>query len=145
MTMKYFSIEELCRSEAARRLGIVNRANEEVEANLRRLVREVLDPLREAWGGPVTVNSGFRCTQLNQAVGGVPHSAHRFGLAADITVGSRVSNRRLLEIAARLCLPYDQLIFEHGGEWLHVSVAAEGRAPRRQLLMTKGKGCVSYR
>lgn len=52
--------------------------------NLETLVEEVLDPAREAFGGPVRVNSGYRCQRHNAAVGGVANSQHLRGEAADI-------------------------------------------------------------
>ena len=68
--MKYFSIKELTRSTTARRLGIDNTPPASAVIALHQLVDHVLDPLREAWGGPIRVNSGYRCPQLNKAVSG---------------------------------------------------------------------------
>lgn len=119
--MKYFTIRELTRSTTARRLGIDNTPPDSAVTALHELVDEVLDPLREAWGGPIRVNSGYRCPELNKAVGGTPGSQHQRGEAADITVGSRSGNRRLLELIKRLDLPVDQCIDEKGCRWIHVS------------------------
>ncbi len=119
--MKYFSIKELTRSTTARRLGIDNTPPASAVIALHQLVDHVLDPLREAWGGPIRVNSGYRCPQLNKAVGGTPGSQHQRGEAADITVGSRSGNRRLLALIKRLDLPVDQCIDEKGCRWIHVS------------------------
>ena len=90
----------------------------------------MLDPLRQAWGRPIIVNSGYRSPAVNRAVGGVPNSQHTRGEAADITAGSPELNRQLYELAQRLALPYDQLIDERGYRWLHVSHKAAGN--RRQ-------------
>ena len=119
--MKYFTIAELTRSDTARRLGIDNTPPASAVNALTVLVDEVLDPLREAWGGPIRVNSGYRCPELNKAVGGTPSSQHQRGEAADITVGSRSANRRLLALIKRLDLPVDQCIDEKGCRWIHVS------------------------
>ena len=119
--MKYFTIAELCRSATAQRLGIDNTPPASAVKALTVLVDEVLDPLREAWGGPIRVNSGYRCPKLNKAVGGTPSSQHQRGEAADITVGSRRANRRLLALIKRLDLPVDQCIDEKGCRWIHVS------------------------
>ena len=119
--MKYFTIKELTRSDTARWLGIDNTPPPSAVRALHELVDHVLDPLREAWGGPIRVNSGYRCPELNQAVGGTPGSQHQRGEAADITVGSRSGNRRLLELIKRLNLPVDQCIDEKGCSWIHVS------------------------
>ena len=119
--MRYFTIKELTRSVTARRLGIDNTPPASAVKALHALVDNVLDPLREAWGGPIRVNSGYRCPQLNEAVGGTPTSQHQRGEAADITVGSRSANRRLLALIKRLGLPVDQCIDEKGCSWIHVS------------------------
>ena len=119
--MKYFTIRELTRSETARRLCIDNTPPASAVTALHALVDNVLDPLREAWGGPIRVNSGYRCPKLNRLVGGTPNSQHQRGEAADITVGSRSANRRLLALIKRLDLPVDQCIDEKGCRWIHVS------------------------
>ena len=82
--MKYFTIKELCRSTTADRKGIDNRCGSDIEANLTALVDNVLDPLREWYGKPIVVNSGYRCPALNKAVGGATTSQHMSGQAADI-------------------------------------------------------------
>ena len=119
--MKYFTIKELTRSATARCLGIDNTPPASAVKALHELVDHVLDPLREAWGGPIRVNSGYRCPELNEAVGGTPGSQHLRGEASDITVGSRSANRRLLALIKRLDLPVDQCIDEKGCRWIHVS------------------------
>ncbi len=119
--MKYFTIAELCRSEKADRLGIDNRCKKEHVANMTALVDNVLDPLREAYGKPIVVSSGFRCPALNKAVGGSATSDHMNGMAADITVGSPKENRRLFNLIQELGLPFDQLIDEKNFSWVHVS------------------------
>ena len=130
--MKYFTLRELTRSATARLHGIDNTPPANAVKALHALVDNVLDPLREAWGGPIKVNSGYRCPELNKLVGGTPTSQHQRGEAADITVGSRSGNRRLLALIKRLRLPYDQLIDEKGCRWIHVSHRATGN---RRLTM----------
>lgn len=132
--MKYFTIEELCRSETARIRGIDNTPTEEVRKNLMALVDNVLDPLREWYGKPIYVNSGYRCPALNKAVGGVANSQHLTGQAADIDVNDRAENRRLMKHIED-SLDFDQLIWENGGAWVHVSYRPDGRN-RRQVLRT---------
>lgn len=120
--MKYFTIPELCASATAGARGIDNTPSAEVEANLRTLVARVLDPLRQAWGRPITVTSGYRCPELNRAVGGVKNSHHLRGMAADITTGNVVDNRRLFQLVRDLGLPFTQLIDEHNFAWVHVAL-----------------------
>ena len=82
--MKHFKIEEFTYSITAQHLGIDNTPSKEAMKNLERLVSRVLDPLREAWGSPIIVTSGYRCPVLNARVGGVKTSYHLRGMAADI-------------------------------------------------------------
>ncbi|MDE6296551.1 MAG: peptidase M15 [Muribaculaceae bacterium] len=131
--MKWFCIDELCASTVAERYHIRNVPTAAVRYALTNLVENILDPLRDAWGAPLRVNSGYRCAELNRAVGGVKNSQHLFGEAADITAGSHAANRRLLNLIVSLDLPFDQLIDECGCRWVHVSYR-EGRVNRRQLL-----------
>ena len=133
--MKYFTMDEMVRSDTARRKGIPNLPNEEEKANIRALVENVLDPLRELWGAPIVVTSGFRCTKLNRAVGGVAKSQHTKGMAADIRAMSRttIDNKRLFDVAMRSGLPFDQLIDEYGYQWVHISFKKDG-GNRRQIL-----------
>ena len=130
--MRHFTLQELTRSATAQRLGIDNTPPASAIKALNDLVDNVLDPLRDAWGGPIRVNSGYRCPELNKAVGGTPGSQHQRGEAADITVGSRSANRRLLALIKRLDLPVDQCIDEKGCRWIHVS---HHRGRNRQLYM----------
>ncbi len=119
--MKYFSIKELTRSNVAGLMGIDNSADDVVRDNLTALVDTVLDPLREAWGKAIRVNSGYRSEALNRAVGGSKTSHHMSGKAADITSGSKADNRKLFKLAQSLNLPYCQLIDECDYSWIHVS------------------------
>ena len=139
--MRYFTFTEFERSETATRYAIDNSIPEAAKANIAALVDKVLDPLREAWGRPVTVTSGYRCPQLNKAVGGVPTSQHVKGEAADITTGNEVDNNRLFQLIIKLKLPFDQLIFEKGDirtgpAWIHVSHRPDGDN-RHQIIYKK--------
>lgn len=120
--MKYFTIDELCRSDTAKMRGIDNNPTEEVKKNLTTLVEKVLDPLREAWGKPIRVNSGYRSPAVNRLVKGVATSMHLTGHAADITTGNPVDNRKLYQLVQDLKLPYFELIGKkYDFKWLHIS------------------------
>lgn len=129
--MKYFTIEELCKSSTANKLKINNTPNLEVIDNLEKLVKYILDPLRFKYGKPIEVNSGYRCEALNKAVGGSKTSHHLFGLAADITGKSKIENEKLFNLAQELNLPFDQLINEKDYSWIHISY---NKNPRKQVL-----------
>ena len=118
--MKYFSIKELCQSEDAEKYGIDNTPSEEAKSNMENLIVVVLDPCREKYGKPITVNSGYRSRRLNAEVGGVDTSDHLTGEAADITGGSVEENRKIFKILVENG-KFDQLIWEKGGQWIHVS------------------------
>lgn len=120
--MKYFTFGEFERSATATRFAIDNTIPEPAKKNIAALVDTVLDPLREAWGKPIIVTSGYRCPELNKAVGGVPSSMHLEGRAADITTGNVVDNRRLWQLVQDLKLPFFELIGQkYDFQWLHIS------------------------
>lgn len=129
--MKYFSFQEMEHSDTAVRYCIDNRIPDGLKDNIAQLVDHVLDPLREAWGRPITVNSGYRCAELNRVVGGAKNSQHLTGEAADITTGNNADNRRLFQLAIDLGLPFDQLIDESNFKWIHISYSPRHR---RQIL-----------
>lgn len=120
---KYFTIDELCRSEKARSLAMENKPNREEKANMDLLIKYILDPLRESWGKAIRVTSGFRCQKLNAIIGSRDTSQHTTGQAADITTGNAVENRKLFMMILDLKLPFDQLIDENNFSWIHVSYA----------------------
>lgn len=131
-----FSLEELTRSQASLRLGIDNQPNEEQLANLTRLANDLLEPVRALLGFPLHIDSGFRCPQVNAAVGSTAsHSAHLDGRAADvIPVGMDL--KKAFDLI-RQGIIFDQLIIECNA-WLHIAVATEGAHPRRQALVASG-------
>ncbi len=130
--MKYFTMKELAKSSTADKLGIYNTPTTEVSVALSNLVTHVLDPLREMYGKAITVNSGYRCSKLNAAVGGAKTSQHMRGEAADITAGSKTENKKLFELI-RDNLPFDQLIDESNYSWVHVSYVSTSKN-RKQIL-----------
>lgn len=142
--MKYFKMKEFeCRC------GCVMPA--EVKANIEALVHNVLDPVRDAYGKPIGVNSGFRCEKHNKAVGGVPRSQHLVGEAADIRPAGRTAHPSPLIPAsepespelmtlARIIVQqgrFDQLILYP--TFLHVSYKRNG-ANRHKVLRKTATG-----
>lgn len=125
--MSYFTIEELTRSATANLKGIDNTPSADSVKNMQALIDNILDPLRQAYGKPIRVNSGYRSSALNKAVGGVATSDHLTGRAADIvgTPNTKAENRKIYELALKLDLPFRQLINEKGFSWVHVSYYPE--------------------
>lgn len=134
--MKYFTIKELTKSDVAKRNKINNTPTTQEEANLVALIENILDPLREAYGKPIIVTSGYRCERLNKLVKGSKTSQHRFGQAADIrTVEDTIEeNKKLFDLAQKLNLPFDQLIDEYNYDWIHISYSPRNR---KQVLHVK--------
>lgn len=138
--MTYFSIEELCHSDTATARQIDNTPAPAVRQKLQTLIDELLDPLRRAWGQPIRVSSGYRCPELNRAVGGVANSQHQTGEAADLTTGTAAQNRqlfaRIIEMQQSGRIDFDQLIWERGSaagpDWIHLSYRRGNN--RRQVL-----------
>ena len=118
--MIYFTLEELTKSNTAKTKGIDNTPNKQAIDNLNTLVNNVLDPLRKLYGKPIRINSGYRSKALNEVIGGAKNSQHMYGLAADITGGSKKENKILFDLIKNN-LPFDQLIDEHNMSWVHVS------------------------
>ena len=133
---KYFTINELTKSSTAQRLHIDNNPTQEVKDNLNALIDNVLDPLRELYGKPIIVNSGYRSFKLNKAVGGAKNSQHLVGQASDIRTvqNTKESNKELFDLIKNSKLPFDQLINEYDYNWVHVSHSPRNR---RQILTIK--------
>ena len=125
MITKNFSREELLASATAKRLKIDNTPTKEQEARLYLLAYQILQPLRDRYGKPIRVSSGFRCKALNKAVGGVPTSQHQKGEAADLNNGV-TENKKLFLLAKKMMaegeLKVGQLIDEKNYSWIHISL-----------------------
>ena len=146
--MKHFTFSEFERSETADRLKIDNRMPELAEAHVVELVDILLDPLREAWGGPLTVTSGYRCPDLNRVLGGSETSAHTAGWAADLVPAADDPRgvQGLVKFAigwlTATGLPFDQLIDERSGgtRWLHAGIRnLKGKQRRQVMIYDNGK------
>ena len=120
----HFTIDELCASQTAKARGIKNKPGIPEIINLVYLTAYVLQPLRDAMQEPIKIGSGYRCPQLNRAVGGVANSQHIKGQAADLCIdGDLKKGKRWFEWIRQHC-QFDQLIWEHnakGSYWVHVS------------------------
>lgn len=139
--MKYFTMREMYKSDRAKKFGIDNTPPAQAQKNLTALVEKVLDPLREAYGKPIIVTSGYRCERLNKIVGGSASSQHKKGEAADIKTipDTPEENRKLYDLIIKLDLPFDQLINEYGFDWVHVSFGARHRRQKLKAVRRNGK------
>ena len=144
---KSFTLNELTKSQEATRLGIDNTPNEEHISNLKLLCENVLQPIRDFYGMPLSVSSGYRSAALCEAIGSSSKSQHTKGQAADFEIFG-VANKDLADFVVKN-LDYDQCILEFWNEnepnsgWVHCSFNASGN--RKQFLKAeKLNGRVVY-
>ena len=140
-------MSEFTKSQTAIRKGINNEPTQEHLLNLCLLVGNVLQPIRDAFG-PMSINSGYRCAELNTAIGGSPTSQHCAGMAADIEV-SGLANYDLAKYIVDSGMKFDQLILEFPSKtdpkagWVHVSYNEENRC--QVLTATRENGKTVYK
>lgn len=134
---KYFTIEEMTRSNTATRHGWDNTPNAAQKRDLLRLM-DYLDGIREEFGEPIRVTSGFRSWDVNDAVGGSKKSQHLAGQAADIVPMHKPERLRELFDLIRKRGGYQQVIYEHVGRsvWVHVAIPPLGEMPRQEAMTT---------
>ena len=135
----HFSLAELTASTTARRLGIDNTPPPELMPRLV-LTAEMLERIRNTLGVPITVTSGYRGRQVNQAVGGVTSSDHTQGHAADIVAPGYGTPYQIAKTLAPLVsvLGIGQLILEgvKGKQWVHVSTRVPDKPANRVITIT---------
>ena len=140
-----FSLEELIRSSTARRIGLDNIPNDEHVKNLQVVVDEIAQPLRDHFGKPVRINSGYRSPALNDAIGGSKKSQHCKGEALDLEIDG-VSNLEVADWITDNC-DYDQVILEFynpaegpNSGWVHASCKANLSENRERNLIALKDG-----
>ena len=148
MISKHISEKEGVYSITATRRGIDNVPNIEQLSNMRLLAEEVFEPLRAYVGGPIKINSFFRCPELNTAIGGSGKSQHCKGQAIDIddTFGNMTNAEMYHWIKDNL--DFDQMIWEFGDDdepnWIHISYVSKEENRNRCLRAKKHKGKTIY-
>ena len=142
---EHLSLSEVTRSESAKRNQISNMPTGEHIANFMLLAEKIFEPIREHFGVPIHISSGYRSKELNAKIGGSATSQHCKGQAIDIDMdGSTngVTNADVFEYI-KDNLPFDQLIWEFGNDinpdWVHVSYESSGKQ-RKQILVAKKVG-----
>ncbi len=132
--MRYFKFIEMINSAKADEFNIDNFPKDCNIIDNIIYTMECLDHIREEYGLPLYISSGYRCPELNRKVGGKETSQHLKGQAADINLGSVEKNRAFFNWLA--ChkdeIEFDQLIDESKYSWVHVSVKKENN--RKQIL-----------
>ena len=139
---------ELTRSESARRVGISNAPTTEHIENMKKLATNVFQPIREHFGVPIFISSGYRSKELNSLIKGSSSSQHCKGQAIDLDMdGTSISNRQIFDFI-KDNLPFDQLIYEFGDDnnpdWVHVSYNRNGQQRGQVLKAYKLNGQTKY-
>ncbi len=142
---KHLNLAEVIRSDTAKRLGIDNTPTAEHTANLAALAVAIFEPLREHFGAPIYISSGYRSKALNDATPGASAtSQHSSGEALDLDQDGKrngVTNQMVFDYI-RANLPFDQLIWEFGDDrnpdWVHVSYSRTRK--RGQVLRAVREG-----
>lgn len=117
---KHITYSEATVSPTSLRFGIENIPTEHQLSAMKVVANACFEPLREWYGKPIKVNSFFRCTLLNEKVGGSSTSQHAKGEAIDMSAGSKEENKKLFDWC-KANLVFDQLINEYDYSWVHIS------------------------
>ncbi len=133
---KNLTLQEAITSQTATRLGIDNTPNERQIENLKLVATHCFQPIRDHFGKPIRVSSGFRSKALNKAIRGSATSDHPKGLALDLQGTNGIANKEIFDWAKEN-LDFDQLIWEYGTKkepaWVHISYRRNSKN-RRQIL-----------
>jgi hypothetical protein len=136
---KNFTLGEFIASDTAKKKGIDNTPTLADIYHMEELCVNLLQPIRDAWGKPIKVTSGFRCYLLNKLLGGSPTSVHPRGWAVDIKPMSG-SYKEFEEFVINFLMEhpeikYDQVIRETSGnsKWLHLGYKNNAGRQRKML------------
>ena len=148
---KNLSLNEVIKSNTAERRGIDNNPNETHLANLKYLAEQVFQPIRDHFGVPIYISSGYRSPALNEAIGGSPRSFPSHGMALDLDQDGRnkgVSNADVF-FFIKENLPFSELIWEFGTEdnpnWVHVAIAKGRENEKKTKIAEKINGKTQYK
>jgi hypothetical protein len=145
---KNLALSEVTRSETAKRRGISNMPTPEHIENFKKLAENVFQPIRDHFGKPIRISSGYRSKALNTAVGGSLSSQHCTGEAIDIDMdGTDITNAQIFHFI-KDNLNFDQLIAEFpensNPAWVHVSYESTGKQRKQILVAKKVGGATKY-
>ena len=120
---KNFTLSEITKSNTAKRLGIQNAPDKEHLKNMQVLIRDLIQPIRDAIG-PIRISSGYRNPQLNRAIGGSRKSQHCKGEALDLQFwkDGQMCNQEIYDWVLKQEIEFDQMINEFDYAWIHISL-----------------------
>jgi hypothetical protein len=141
----HLDLSEVIRSDSAKRNGISNMPTKEHIANFMLLAEKIFEPIREHFGVPIRISSGYRSKELNEKIGGSSTSQHSSGEALDIDMdGTSISNKQIFDYI-KDNLEFDQLINEFNYSWVHVSYKSTGKQRKQILEAYKDGGASKYK
>jgi hypothetical protein len=147
---EHLSLAEVTKSDTAKRRGVSNMPTEAHIANFKLLAENIFEPIRNHFGKPIFISSGYRSAELNKAIGGAASSQHCQGEAIDIDMDGRpggVTNKMVFDFIKEN-LNFDQLIWEFGTDanpdWVHVSYESTGKQRKQILRAVRKGGATSY-
>jgi len=128
-----FTLSEIVKSNTAKRLGIDNAPNQEHLNNMQILIRDLIQPMRDALG-PIRISSGYRSPSLNRAIGGSTKSQHCKGQALDLQFWKKgeMCNKEIYDWVIKEGIEFDQMINEFDFAWIHISLKEKNN--RKQVL-----------
>ena len=137
MLSKHVSLHEGVYSRTAQRLGLRNDPTDEHLLNMITISEKVFEPLRAHVNGPIKINSFYRGSELNEAIGGSSKSQHCHGQAIDIDDTFGHATNAVMYNWIKENLNFDQMIWEFGTDenpnWVHVSYVSEDKNRNRCL------------
>lgn len=132
------SLAEVTKSDTAIKNGISNLPSQEHYDNLAAIANKIFQPIRQHFGKPIAVTSGYRSPALNKKVGGSATSAHCAGQALDLDadVFGGLTNADIFNYV-KANLEYDQIIWEFGTDknpdWVHIGYKKDGGNRKQNL------------
>ena len=139
---RFFTQKELIASTEAYKRKIDNTPGEEEKAHLEELI-EFMDEIRSAWGSAIIVTSGYRCPELNEAVGGAKKSAHQTGYAIDC-VPANNKKKEFFEFCKEYLKDkeFDEMLLERnsrGSVWIHIALKSIDGKQRKKIKVLEAK------
>lgn len=145
---KNFTLKELTKSSTADRLDIDNSIkDDQILVNLCGLTHNILQKVRDEHGR-TTVNSAYRCLDLNRAIKSSDNSGHVQGLCADIECPA-IDNYQLAKWISEN-LDFDMVLLEFyktgipDSGWVHVGYKVDGSNRGKILTAVKNNGKTVY-
>lgn len=136
---EHFTLEELIHSSKAQKYSIDNTPNKYIISNLTKTCRDLMEPIRQKYGKPIIVTSGYRCPKLNALVKGSSTSQHVQGTAIDFKPKDMRDIKLLWDLIIKMIdngeIECRQLIDEYNLSWIHISINDKYHGYRKNQIL----------